>query len=51
MLLSPECRNILNLLSIFFDGATFDLLLELSNREEYELIEMFFQQTGQGHVL
>lgn len=40
MLLSPECRNILNLLSIFFDGATFDLLLELSNREEYELIEI-----------
>jgi len=40
MLLTPECRNILNLLSIFFDGVSFELLLELSNREEYELIEI-----------
>lgn len=40
MLLSPECRNILNLISIFFDGVSFELLLELSNREEYELVEI-----------
>ncbi len=40
MTLSAECRNILNLLSIFFDGATFELLLELSNREEYQLVEV-----------
>lgn len=40
MLLSPECRNILDLLSLFFDGASFEILLELSNKEEYELIEI-----------
>ena len=40
MMLSPDCRNILNLLSVFFDGVTFDLLLELSNREDYELADI-----------
>ena len=39
MMLTPECRNILNLLSVFFDGVTFELLLELSNREDYELAD------------
>ena len=40
VMLSGECRNILNLLSVFFDGATFELLLELSGREEYELVDV-----------
>ena len=40
MTLSGACRNILNLLSVFFDGATFELLLELSGREEYELMDV-----------
>lgn len=39
MSLPAECRSILGLLSIFFDGATFDTLLELSGWEEYELAE------------
>ena len=40
MLLTPTCRTILDLLSLFFDGASFETLLELSNKEEYELIEI-----------
>ena len=40
MPLSPECRNILDLLSLFFDGASFEILAQLSNKEEYQLIEI-----------
>ena len=40
MLLPPEEKNILSLLSFFFDGATFDMLLALSNKEEYDLINI-----------
>lgn len=40
MLLPPQYRNILDLLCIFFDGASFELLHKLSNMEEYELIEL-----------
>lgn len=40
VLLPPKCRSILDLLCIFFDGASFELLCQLSSLEEYELIEL-----------
>lgn len=40
MQLPQETRNILDLLSFFFDGATLELLQELSNKEEYELVNI-----------
>ena len=35
---SSEERSILDLLSFFFDGASFDMMRSLSGKEEYELI-------------
>ena len=46
MLLPPEEKNILSLLSFFFDGATFDMLLALSNKEEYDLINILESLMG-----
>ena len=40
MQLPQETRNILDLLSFFFDGTTLELLQELSNKEEYELVNI-----------
>lgn len=39
-LLPTDARRILNLMSIFFDGASFRLLTEMSNKDEHELIEI-----------
>ena len=38
MSLPSEERSILDLLSFFFDGASFDMMRSLSGKEEYELI-------------
>lgn len=35
-----EYRQILNLISLFFDGASFDCLSVLSHKEDYELVEL-----------
>ena len=40
MLLSTDERTILDLLSLFFDGASFELLQELSRKPEYELMDL-----------
>lgn len=37
---SKECCQILNLVSIFFDGVTFECLSKLSHKEDYELAEI-----------
>lgn len=36
----PEYRQILNLVSIFFDGVSYDCLSVLSRKEDYELVEI-----------
>jgi len=36
--LPKDARNVLDLLSLFFDGATADILRELSNKDDYELM-------------
>lgn len=38
--IAPENKKMLELLSMFFDKASFDVLLELSNKKEYELLEI-----------
>ena len=38
--LPPESRNILDLLSMFFDGVSLPFLAELSQKEEYELVDI-----------
>lgn len=43
MSLPSEERSILDLLSFFFDGASFELLLALSGKEEYTLITILEQ--------
>lgn len=40
MLLSQDGRSILDLLSLFFDGASFELLQELSRKPEIELMDI-----------
>lgn len=40
MYITPENKKMLELLSMFFDKASFDVLLELSNKTEYELLEI-----------
>ena len=38
--LPSDCRNILDLLSLFFDGVSLPFLAELSQKQEYELVDI-----------